>query len=61
MSAPNRPPSSVSFVEATFVPISTQVPPEVVDRLRAAALQIGIRQEDIIAVALDSFLEEEGL
>ncbi len=61
MSAPSRPPSSASLVEAAFVPISTQVPPEVVDRLRAAALQIGIRQEDIIALALDSFLEEEGL
>lgn len=48
-------------MEVAFVPISTLVPPEVVDRLRAAALQIGIRQEDIIAVALDSFLEEEGL
>ncbi len=57
----SRPLSSASFIEAAFVPISTQVPPEVVDRLRAAALQIGIRQEDIIAVALDSFLEEEGL
>jgi hypothetical protein len=61
MSVSSRALSSASFVEAAFVPISTQVPPEVVDRLRAAALQIGIRQEDIIAVALDSFLEEEGL
>ena len=61
MSASSRSPSPASFAEATFVPISTQVPPEVVDRLRAAALQIGIRQEDIIAVALDSFLEEERL
>lgn len=43
------------------MPISTLVPPEVLDRLRAAALLIGIRQEDIIALALDSFLDEEGL
>lgn len=60
MSASSRPSASDSLI-AGFVPISTVVPPEVVDRLRAAALQIGIRQEDIIAVALDSFLEEEGL
>ena len=45
-----------------LMPISTEVPPEVVDhRLRAAALQVGIRQGDIIALALDAFLEEEGL
>jgi hypothetical protein len=44
-----------------LMPISTEVPPEVVDRLRAAALQVGIRQGDIIALALDAFLQEEGL
>ena len=44
-----------------LMPISTEVPPEVVDRLRAAALQVGIRQGDIIALALDAFFEEEGL
>lgn len=43
-----------------LMPISTEVPQEVVDRLRAAALHVGIRQGDIIALALGSFLEEEG-
>jgi hypothetical protein len=43
-----------------LMPISTEVPQEVVDRLRAAALHVGIRQGDIIALALDAFLEEEG-
>jgi hypothetical protein len=50
-----------SMETITLVPISTEVPPEVVDRLRAAALQVGIRQGDIIALALDAFLEEEGV
>jgi hypothetical protein len=42
-----------------LMPISTEVPPEVVDRLRAAALQVGIRQGDIIALALDAFLRRK--
>ncbi|MEJ7792437.1 MAG: hypothetical protein WKF65_10755 [Gaiellaceae bacterium] len=42
------------------MPISTEVPQAVVDRLRAAALHVGIRQGDMIALALDAFLEEEG-
>jgi hypothetical protein len=50
-----------SMATIMLMPISTEVPPEVVDRLRAAALQVGIRQGDIIALALDAFLEEEGL
>jgi hypothetical protein len=43
-----------------LIPISTEVPREVVDHLRSAALQVGIRQGDIIALALAAFLEEEG-
>ncbi len=43
-----------------LVPISTEVPEAVVGRLRAAALRVGMRQGDIIALALDAFLEEEG-
>ena len=56
--SPSRRPSMETIM---LMPISTEVPPEVVDRLRAAALQVGIRQGDIIALALDAFLEEEGL
>jgi hypothetical protein len=36
------------------------VPPDVLDRLRVAAPQLGLRQGDITAVALDAFLEEHG-
>lgn len=53
----SQPPATESLV---LVPISTEVPQAVVDRLRAAALHVGIRQGDMIALALDAFLEEEG-
>ena len=59
MSVPSRP-SARPPERLVFVPVSTEVPQEVVDRLRAAASQVGIRQGDIIALALEAFLEEEG-
>jgi hypothetical protein len=42
------------------VPFSTRVPPDVLNRLRVAAPQLGRRQGDITAVALDTFLAEHG-
>lgn len=59
MSVPSRP-SALLPERLVLVPVSTEVPQEVVDRLRAAASHVGIRQGDIIALALDAFLEEEG-
>jgi hypothetical protein len=43
-----------------LVPFSTRLPPAVLDRLRVAAPQLGIRQAEITAAALDLFLSEEG-
>jgi hypothetical protein len=43
-----------------LAPFSIRLPPEVLDRLRIAAPQLGLRQGDITAAALDVFLSEEG-
>jgi hypothetical protein len=39
---------------------STRLPPELLDRLRIAAPQLGLCQGEIAAAALDIFLTEEG-
>jgi hypothetical protein len=39
---------------------STRLPPNLLDRLRVAAPQLGIRQSDITATALDEFLSSRG-
>ena len=39
---------------------STRLPPEILDRLRIAAPQLGMHQGEIAAAALDIFLTEEG-
>ena len=43
-----------------LAPFSTRLPPELLDRLRIAAPQLGLRQGEIAAAALDIFLTEEG-
>lgn len=42
-------------------PFSTRFPLELLDRLRVAALQLGLRQGEIAAVALGIFLTDEGV
>lgn len=39
---------------------STRLPPELLERLRIAAPQLGLRQSDITTAALQSFLTREG-
>jgi hypothetical protein len=39
---------------------STRLPPEVLARLRVAAPQLGLRQSDIAATAIDRFLRRRG-
>jgi predicted transcriptional regulator len=39
---------------------STRLPPELLERLRAAAPQLELRQSDITATALDTFLRRRG-
>jgi hypothetical protein len=43
-----------------LAPFSTRLPPELLDRLRVAAPQLGLHQGEITAAALDVFLSEEG-
>jgi hypothetical protein len=43
-----------------LTPFSTRLPPELLDRLRIAAPQLGLHQGEIAAAALDIFLAEEG-
>jgi hypothetical protein len=39
---------------------STRLPPELLQRLRVAAPQLGVRQSDITAAALGDYLAREG-
>lgn len=43
-----------------LAPFSTRLPPDLLDRLRIAAPQLGLRQGEIAAAALDFFLTQEG-
>ncbi len=43
-----------------LAPFSTRLPPQLLERLRVAAPQLGLRQGEIAAAALDLFLAEEG-
>jgi hypothetical protein len=38
----------------------TELPPELLERLRFAASEHGLRQEKIAAAAIDQFLSEHG-
>jgi len=59
-SPPSRMSSQKSMGAVVLVPFSTRLPPDVLNRLRVAAPQLGSRQADITAVALDAFLAQEG-
>ena len=45
---------------AVLTPFSTRLPPKLLERLRIAAPQLGLRQGEITAAALDLFLTAEG-
>lgn len=45
---------------AVLSPFSTRLPVELLERLRIAAPQLGLRQAEIAAAAIDAFLAEEG-
>jgi hypothetical protein len=49
--------ATASLVLAQF---STRLPPHLLERLRVAAPQLGMRQSDITASALDAFLRGRG-
>jgi len=43
-----------------LAPFSTRIPPELLERLRVAAPQLGLHQSEIAAIAIDAFLVEQG-
>jgi hypothetical protein len=49
-------------VRAPFLlaPFSTRIPPDLLERLRIAAPQLGMRQAEIATAALHAFLSERG-
>ena len=53
--APIAPPATV-----VLAPFSTRLPPELLERLRVAAPQLGRRQGEIVALAVDQYLREHG-
>jgi hypothetical protein len=59
---PDRPWQGSSLATAPLVlaPFSTRLPPNLLERLRMAAPQLGLRQGEIAAAAIDRFLTEYG-
>jgi hypothetical protein len=43
-----------------LAPFSTRLPPLLIERLRVAAPQLGMRQGEIAARAIDRFLHDHG-
>jgi hypothetical protein len=43
-----------------LAPFSTRLPPPLIERLRVAAPQLGMRQGEIAARAIDRFLHDHG-
>jgi hypothetical protein len=58
----SRSPSGGDAATAPLVlcQFSTRLPPHLLERLRVAAPQLGMRQSDITATALDAFLRGRG-
>jgi hypothetical protein len=50
----------VSTAPLVLSQFSTRLPPNLLKRLRVAAPQLGMRQSDIAATALDDFLRGRG-
>lgn len=53
-------PTGVVGAPLILAQFSTRLPPELLGRLRIAAPQLGLRQSDITATALDEFLRRRG-
>jgi hypothetical protein len=52
--------SGIASARLVLAPFSTRLPPELLERLRIAAPQLGLRQGEIAATAIDRFLSEYG-
>jgi hypothetical protein len=51
---------SASPPRLVLAPFSTRLPPVLLERLRFAAPQLGLRQGEITAAAIDRLLKEHG-
>jgi hypothetical protein len=47
-------------IPVVLAQFSTRLPPELLERLRIAAPQLGLRQSEITAAALQDYLAREG-
>ena len=52
--------TGIASARLVLAPFSTRLPPELLERLRIAAPQLGLRQGEIAATAIDRFLSEYG-
>jgi hypothetical protein len=55
-----RPDQQAMTAPLVLAQFSTRLPPELLERLRVAAPQLDLRQSDITAAALDTFLRRRG-
>jgi hypothetical protein len=53
-------PAPTAHSPEVLAPFSTRLPPDVIERLCIAARQIGMRQGEIAATAIDRFLRTHG-
>lgn len=53
-------PTPTASSREVLAPFSTRLPPDLIERLRIAAPQIGMRQGEITATAIDRFLRDHG-
>ena len=53
-------PTAGTGVPVVLVQFSTRLAPELLSRLRVAAPQLGMRQSDIAAAAIDGYLRRHG-
>ncbi len=53
-------PAPPSHSPEVLAPFSTRLPPDLIERLRIAAPQIGMRQGEIAATAIDRYLRAHG-
>jgi hypothetical protein len=54
------PRSTAARAPVVLAQFSTRLPPELLERLRIAAPQLGLRQSEITTAALQNFLAREG-
>jgi hypothetical protein len=60
MSSKTRPVENRRSSAIVLEQFSTRLPPEVLARLRVAAPQLGLRQSEIAATAIDRYLKRRG-